>query len=1513
MASSKKKQKAKSGKTTKTPRSTKATKSRKSSKNIGSVMVVGGGIAGVQAALDLGNSGFYVHLVENSPAIGGVMAQLDKTFPTNDCSMCILSPKLVECGRHPNIELHTCAELEKVTGEQGCFQVMLSQKPRFISLDKCTGCGDCAEVCPVELPSQFDQGLGTRKATFKPYAQAIPGGYAIEKKDTAPCRMACPAHLNVQGYVAMVKMGKYEEAVKIILEDLPLPGVLGRVCPHKCENSCRRLEVDSAIAIRELKRVAADHVNLEELPLPEITPRDEQVAIVGSGPAGLTAAYYLALDGYQVTIYEAMPEPGGMLRYGIPEHRLPRSVLDAEIAFIQRAGVKIQTNARLGKDLTIDELRSHGAKAIFLAVGAWKGLKLMLEGEDAYEGLADVTSFLSQVHLGKLKKLTGSVVVIGGGHSAIDGARVARRLGAEEVRIIYRRSRKEMLAEQEEVEEAEKEGVEILFQVAPLKIVGAKGKVNGIQCIRTRLTEPDTSGRRKPIPIEGSEFFIEAQHIIPAIGQEPDLDFLGTDPQVEISKWNLLVVNPETLQTKQPDVFAGGDAITGPATVIEAVEAGKRAARYMAKYIQGEELPSEWIEEPPVGTNWKTICFDEPVRPRLRPPTRPVEERLAGFEEVNLLASEEAARAEADRCLDCGLCCECMQCVAACKAEAVDHSMQQRAVTVEVGSIIAAPGFQAFDPSRYETYNYTRFPNVVTSMEFERILSASGPYQGHLMRPSDHREPKKIAWLQCVGSRDINQCDHSYCSGVCCMYAIKEAVIAKEHSKQPLDTAIFFMDMRTYGKDFDRYYNRAEQETGVRFIRSRVHSVERVAGTDDLEITYSTDEGTLETETFDMVVLSVGMETSAQTIELAEKLGIELDVDQFAVASSFAPVAASKPGIFVCGAFSGPKDIPYSVMEASAASASSQAMLASVRGSLITEKIYEPEIPTMAEEPRVGVFVCNCGVNIGGIVDVPSVRDYAKSLPSVVYVDENLFTCSQDTQEIMKEAIKEHQLNRIVVAACTPRTHEPLFQETIREAGLNRFLFEMANIRDQDSWVHQGEPEKATAKAKDLVRMAVAKASLLEPIEDIKVDLVPKASVIGGGVAGMVAALNLADQGFKSYLLEKTDRLGGNALKIKATYKGEDVASFVADLIERVEGHKNIEVLTNTEVNEVNGFVGNFVSTVANGNGSQEIQHGVTILATGAQSIEPDEYLYGKSDRVYRWHELEEASEKNPKMIEQARAAVFIQCVGSREPERPYCSKICCTHSVQTAVKLKEINPHMDVYILYRDLRTYGPREELYKTAREKGVIFIRYRLEDKPVVEEITGEDGSKQLQVTVTDHILARSLTIKPDFINLATAIYPTDHEELAKFFKVPLNEDKFFLEAHMKLRPVDFATDGVFVCGLAHYPKPIEESIAQAQAAAGRAATVLSQKFVTVEPMVSAVDQELCIGCGLCEATCSFGAVHLEKVEGKGYRAVNVSASCKGCGLCAAACPQKAIDMIHFRDRQIIAAIRAGGTVG
>ena len=1341
-----------------------------------------------------------------------------------------------------------------------------------------------------------------RKAVYKPYAQAIPGAFAIEKIDTAPCRVACPANLNVQGYVAMVKMGKYREAVEIIMQDLPFPGILGRICPHGCEKSCRRLELDEAISIRELKRVAADHVDLSDIPVPEITSRNEKVAIIGSGPAGLTAAYFLALDGYQVSVYESMPEPGGMMRYGIPEHRLPRTVLDAEIENLKRYGIQIHTDTVIGRDLTIEELREHGASAIFLAIGAWKGLKLRIPGEETSQGVSDVTAFLREVHLGNLKKIEGKVVVIGGGHSALDAARVALRLGASEAHILYRRSRTEMLAEPEEVEETEKEGVKIHFLAAPTGISSENEKVTGIECIRTRLTEEDTTGRRRPIPIEGSEFFIEADYIIPAIGQEPDLGNLAKAQDLKVSKWNLLEVNPETLQTNIPDIFAGGDVISGPATVIEAVEAGQRVAKYIGKYLQGEELPTEWQEEPPMGTNWVAPPKDEPAKDRLKIPTLPAEKRISDFEEVNLCADEESARQEADRCLNCGGCCECYQCVAVCEAEAVTletHAQQEETTTVNVGSVVLAPGFQPFDPSKFDNYNYANHPNVITSTEFERILSATGPFMGHLTRISDKKEPKKIAWFQCVGSRDLNRCDNPYCSSVCCMYAVKEAVIAKEHADYDLDCAIFFMDMRTPGKDFEKYYNDAKDKHGVRFIRSRVHTIDRVPETDDLEVRYVTESGEEKKEVFNMIVLSVGMQISPETIDLANNLGIDLTQGNFCETKNFKPFATSRDGVFVCGAFQGPKDIPESVMEASAAACSAGVNLASARGTLVKEKAFPDETDITGEEPRIGVFVCNCGINIGGIADVPAIVEYAKGLPNVAYVGDNLFTCSQDTQKQMAEVIRKQKLNRIVVAACTPRTHELLFQETIRNAGLNEYLFDMANIRNQCTWVHSDDKERATEKSKDLVRMAVARASLLEPIPDISVDVNPSALIIGGGVAGMTTALGFADQGFPAILVEKSSVLGGAARDLSKTWKDQDIQSYLSELVDKVEQHSDIQVLRNAEVVAASGFVGNFETQVAVDNQIKTVEHGVVMVATGGKAADTQEYLYGKNPRVTRWHDLEH----DPEKLKDAEIIVFIQCVGSRDENRPYCSRICCTGSILQAISIKQNNPDTKVFILYRDIRTYGEKEYLYKKAREMGVVFVRYSLDNKPKVTEV--ENG---LQVDVFDPILQKDLRIQADYVNLATAIEPAQNHKISEFYKIPLNAENFFMEAHAKLRPVEFANDGIFLCGLAHYPKAIEESISQAMAATSRAITVLAKGSVQISPLVSQVDAEKCIGCGLCSEVCAFNAILLEEIEGKGYRAKNISASCKGCGLCASSCPQQAIDMLHFRDRQIVASICA-----
>ena len=842
---------------------------------------------------------------------------------------------------------------------------------------------------------------------------------------------------------------------------------------------------------------------------------------------------------------------------------------------------------------------------------------------------------------------------------------------------------------------------------------------------------------------------------------------------------------------------------------------------------------------------------------------------------------------------------KCKACEKFCPTGAVDFSQVDVDHDVAVGAVILAPGFKPFDPSRYAAYHYSAFPNVITGMEFERILAAAGPFQGHMVRPSDHKEPTKIAWLQCVGSRDLNHCDNSYCSAVCCMYAIKEAVIAKEHSKEPLDAAIFFMDMRTHGKEFEKYYRRAEEEFGVRFVRSRIHSIDSVAGTDDISVRYLSEDGSLQVETFDMLVLSTGLEVAPGVMELGRKLGVDLNPSRFADTSSFTPVSTSRPGIFVCGAFQGPKDIPQSVMEASAAASAASELLFPARFSLARKKPVFPERDLSREAPRVGVFVCSCGINIASVIDVEAVRDYAATLPHVAFVENSLFACSQDTQELIKERIKEHNLNRVVVASCTPRTHEPTFQETIKEAGLNKYLFQMANIRDQGSWVHQNEPEAATHRAKDQVRMAVATAALQPPLQEFDLPVTKAGLIIGGGVAGMEAALGLAGQGYDVALVEKKDFLGGHARKLNHTWNGEAVQPYVDDLVRRVTHHPKIDVHLRAEVSDVQGFVGNFVSTIASDGRQTEVKHGAAIIAMGGHSYKPKEYLYKENPRVFLNLEMDQALREQNPLVTGAQSAVFIQCVGSREPERPYCSRVCCTHSVDSAIRLKEINPDMDVYILYRDLRTYGLRENLYQQAREKGVIFIRFDLANKPKVEQ-TADGG---LKVTVRDNILGIPLVITPDVLTLASAIIVKNQEKLAKMFKVPLNNDGFFLEAHMKLRPVDFATDGVFVAGLAHYPKPLDEAIAQAKAAAARAALVLSLDVIRAGGVVAQVDPEKCSGCQACVGVCPFGAINFK--EDEKLAEVN-QALCKGCGTCAANCPSECITLFGFSHKQLYAQV-------
>ena len=999
----------------------------RSSQTTGAVLVVGGGIGGIQAALDLADSGFKVYLVEKLGAIGGAMAGLDKTFPTNDCSMCILSPKLVECGRHLNIEILTNTELKSIEGTPGSFTVTLEQKPRHVAPDRCTGCGDCAKKCPVNLPDPFNGGLSEKKAIFRLYDQAYPPSFEIDR------------------------------------------------------SKCR----------------------------------------------------------------------------------------------------------------------------------------------------------------------------------------------------------------------------------------------------------------------------------------------------------------------------------------------------------------------------------------------------------------------------------ECMICAKICSAQAIDFEMKPDTLRIPVGAVIVCPGFKAFDPELLANFGYGVFPNVVTSMEFERILSASGPYQGKLLRPSDKKEPKRIAWIQCVGSRDVHRVHNSYCSSVCCTYAVKEAVVAREHGCSDLETTIFHIDIRTHGKGFERYYERAKNELGVRFVRSGIHRVYQDES-DNLILRFPENGETAE-EVFDLVVLSVGMVQDAAGGELATKLGLQLNQHGFCQTLAFAPTRTTAPGIFSAGAFTGPKDIPETVMGAGAAAADASALLASSRHSLTRKKSYPAERAISGEQPRIGVFLCHCGINIGSVVNIAEVKEYASGLPNVVFVEDAMFACSQDSQQKIRDRIAGHGLNRIVVAACTPRTHEPLFMETLREAGLNRHLFEMANIRDQCSWVHQGQPEKATEKARDLVRMSVAKARLIKPLSRALLGINRSALVVGGGISGMVTALTLADLGFEVHLVESSSALGGNAANLHSTLEGLDVQAFVGDLAGRVAGNPLITLHTDSRILEVNGFVGSFTTRIATvgDHGEKEVAHGVAVIATGGQAYRPDEYLYGVNPRVFSLLELEDGIAGGNPLVLSGKNIVLVQCVGSRDKDRPYCSRICCSKSIKLALELIEANPGANVYILYRDMRTYGFMEEYYLKARESGVRFLRYDPDSKPLVEAVL-HDGEERLRVTVTDTILNEDFSIDADVVGLATAIIPSpDSRILAGLFKVPLNEDGFFMEAHIKLRPVDFPSEGIFVCGLAHSPKLISESIVQAKAAASRAVVVLSSDGVEAGGTVSVIDGSKCSACGMCVELCPYGAIELSDSE---HRALINEALCKGCGVCASSCRSGAADILGFTDNEI-----------
>jgi heterodisulfide reductase subunit A-like polyferredoxin len=1032
----------------------------------------------------------------------------------------------------------------------------------------------------------------------------------------------------------------------------------------------------------------------------------------------------------------------------------------------------------------------------------------------------------------------------------------------------------------------------------PIRVISENGKVKAIECIKMELGEPDESGRRRPIPIEGSEFTMEIDTLIPAIGQESDWACLTDECACTLSDWGTLRVDPVTFQSDDPDIFSGGDAVTGAATVVEAIGAGKEAAVSIHRFIQGEDLHENRR------TSWESV-HDVPTEgceniPKEKMPHLDPEERMKNFNEVQLGFSEEQVRKEANRCLACGICSECYQCVYACLANAVDHEQVALEKQIDVGSLILCPGSKPFDPSTLEQfYHYPKNPNVMTSLEFERLLSASGPTMGHLVRPSDQKEPRKIAWLQCIGSRDTNKCGNGYCSSVCCMYAIKDSMIAKEHAEGDLDCAIFNMDIRTFGKDYEKYYLRAKDKAGVRFINARVHTIDEIGENNDLRLQYVDTGGKLHEEIFDMVVLSVGLEIAGSTVDLANRLNVDLSKNNFAVTQPFTPVETSRPGVYACGVFQEPKDIPSSVTEASAAACLAGGFLSDARNTLTKTVEIPEEMDLTGQEPRIGVFVCNCGVNIAGVVDVNVVEEYAKKLPYVEYAGQNLFTCSQDSQELMKDIIKEHRLNRIVVAACTPKTHEAIFMDTLEACGLNTYLFEMANIRNQGSWVHSDAPEKASEKSKHLVRMAVARAATLHPLSEKKIPVVQRALVIGGGVAGMNAALGLADQGFPVVLVEKEEKLGGMANRLTATIEGQNVGAYLERLIQKVTSHSNIQVLTRSLIVGFSGFKGNFTTEVLVGPGMYErkINHGVVVLATGATEYRPKEFLYEENEKVMTQVEL--AQHLKEKGAQDLNQVVMIQCIGSRNEENPNCSRICCQSAIKNALQIKKLQPDAEIYILNRDIRTYGILEDYYTEARKQGVLFFRYDPEDPPSVE--SSDEG---VMVTFNDPLLDRRLRVSADILALSAGMVAEDTEELASIVKLARTAEGHFMEAHVKLRPVDMATEGIFVCGTAHSPKLLHESISQAFAAASRATTFLSQPHLTLSAVTAQVEADLCASCLICVRSCPY---QVPKINEDGISEIDV-ALCRGCGVCAAECPAKAIELNWYEDVQIMSKVDA-----
>ncbi|MFW9847649.1 MAG: FAD-dependent oxidoreductase [Candidatus Thorarchaeota archaeon] len=881
-----------------------------------SALVVGGGVAGMQAALDIANQGFKVHLVEKTSSIGGRMAAIDKTFPTLDCSACILTPRLSEVARHPNIELLTYSEIKRVTGRAGNFHIEVLRKPRYILEDKCSGCGDCVAVCPIETANEFDEGLGFRKATYIPFPQATPNVYTIDKRDHPACRVNCPAGVNCQAFVILTNQERYEDAIRIVRENIPFPATLGRVCVSWCEGQCQRGEYDGSVSIRNLHRFLADYEKETgaKPPVEAKIDKSEKVAVVGAGPAGVAAAYQLARLGYPVTVFEKRSEPGGLLKWAIPSYRLPRDILQEEIDWVSEHGVEFRMDSNVE---SVDQLTNEGYKAVFISTGASKSNKLMIPGEDS-KNVFHAIDFLDKVASGENIQVGERVAVIGGGDAAVDSARTALRLGASEVTVIYRRSQVEIPAIPTEVEDARQEGIRFMFLTTPVEVVTQHGEVQGVKCIRMRLGEPDHSGRRRPLPIPDSDFTISADQMIIAVGQS--VEPIPLHDGIETTEWGTLMVDQVTLQTSRKGVFAGGDCVLGPATVVQAISQGNEAAISIDRYLRSEDIragrePQHYrIAKPDVDpAKFKTQARAQMVKENIA-------SRKGGFSEVERGFDIDTAISEAGRCLNCTVCCECKECVKACERDAIDHNMKEEKVDLHVGAIVVATGYKLFDVSRYRQLGYGKFPNVITAMEYERLINAAGPTQGNLIRFSDGKMPKSIGFVQCVGARDIQK-GVPECSRVCCMYGIKNAVMAKEHDPD-VDVSIYYADIRAFGKGFEEFYEMADMRFGVNFVRGRVGEVDENPYTHNLIAQVEdTETGALMKVEHDLLVISPGLIPNDDMIALANELGVTISDEGYIEVNNdlISPVDTSRDGIYVCGCADGPKDIPDSVTAGSAA------------------------------------------------------------------------------------------------------------------------------------------------------------------------------------------------------------------------------------------------------------------------------------------------------------------------------------------------------------------------------------------------------------------------------------------------------------------------------------------------------------------------------------------------------------------------------------------------------------------